>query len=379
MDQEALQQLLEKISDGTATDAEIALYNSYYIAAEKAAITSGVELPDDEGIAVQMRDNIQRRIAPKKKSFPVKYRYLAAAAVLAGVIVTGFLLFQPDATLSNTSSAITASSPEIPAGGDKAVLTLSNGKQILLNDVNAGDIAKQAGLRIYKTASGEIVYEATGNGTDTGLNHIATPRGGQYRIVLQDGSKVWLNAASSLSYPASFPKEERKVTLSGEAYFEVAKDAARPFKVITPSQRVDVLGTNFNVNAYPENTTVHTTLLEGSVSITANASAQKTILKPGEQARLNNQTGSLLKSMVHAQDAIAWKNGYFVFNDTYLTEVLLQLSRWYDVQIDPATIPTIRYTGVIPRTEPLAKVLDMLEFTGDQQFYIENKTIKIKH
>jgi ferric-dicitrate binding protein FerR (iron transport regulator) len=298
--------------------------------------------------------------------------------MLAGIIVTGFLLFRQDVTLYNTS-AVAQSSPDIKAGGDKAVLTLSNGKQIVLNDVDTGNIANVAGLRIYKTAEGEIVYEATGDKTDTGTNHIATPRGGQYRIVLQDGSKVWLNAASSLSYPAVFAKDERQVILSGEAYFEVAKDAAKPFKVVTPTQTVHVLGTHFNVNAYNDNSLVRTTLLEGSVSVIASATAERTILKPGEQARLNNQTGTLLKSNVNEQDAVAWKNGYFVFNDTYLNEVLSQLSRWYDVRIDPAAIPSIRYTGVIPRNEPLSKVIEMLEFTGDQQFYIENKTIKIKH
>jgi ferric-dicitrate binding protein FerR (iron transport regulator) len=370
MDQE---ELLAKISKGTASEGEIALYNSYCIATEKAAMASGA-LPDEDGVEEQMRQEIQRRITIKKQPILLKYWYLAAA-VLTGIVVAGFLLYQP-ATLQHTATI--APVQEIPAGSDKAVLTLANGKQILLNDADSGDIARQAGLRIYKTATGEIVYEATGNSTDTGSNHIATPRGGQYRIVLQDGTKVWLNAASSLTYPAVFATAERKVTLSGEAYFEVAKDAGKPFKVITATQTIDVLGTNFNVNAYNDNSLVSTTLLEGSVRITAAASTQRTILKPGEQARLNNQTGTLLKSSVNEMDAVAWKNGFFVFNDTYLTEVLLQLSRWYDVQIDPATIPKIRYTGVIPRDQPLSKVLDMLEFTGDQQFYMEHKTIKIR-
>ncbi|CAL1518434.1 FecR domain-containing protein [Chitinophaga sp. MM2321] len=376
MEQEALQQLLEKISDGTATDREIAIYNNYCIAAEKAAIAAGTVLPDEESVEKQMHDNIRRRIAGKQQPFLIRYWYLSAAA-LTGIIITCFSLYKP--ATHKFMAAAKHVAHDIPAGGDKAVLTLSNGQQISLSDAASGDIARQTGLRIYKTATGEIVYEATGgtNKADTGFNKIATPRGGQYRIVLQDGSKVWLNAASSLSYPATFAAGERKVQLDGEAYFEIAKDANRPFKVSTTTQTVEVLGTHFNINAYNDNAQERTTLLEGSVSITT-AAAARSLLQPGEQCSINNQTGAQQKSKANAEETIAWKNGYFVFNDTYLSEVMLQLSRWYDVRVDPATIPKIRYNGIIPRNEPLSKVLEMLEFTGGLKFYIDERTIKVK-
>lgn len=377
MDQEKLQELSGKISDGTASDEEIALYHRYCMAAEKAAMTTGMDIPDGEDTRAEMQQHIRRRIGGRKIPFPVKYRYMAAAA-LTGVLVTGFFLYQ-SATRSGKSSRSIAVAQNIPAGGNKAVLTLSNGKEIVLNDAGQGDIVKQAGLRIYKTAAGEIVYEAssTGNPSDTGINRITTPRGGQYSVVLPDGSKVWLNAASMLSYPVNFAASERRVTLQGEAYFEVAKNAKRSFKVITAQQTVEVLGTHFNIDGYNDNAMVRTTLLEGSVKVVT-APGTTLMLKPGEQARLNSQTGTLLKSNVNEEDAIAWKNGYFIFNDTWLTDVLLQLSRWYDVQIDLATIPRIRYSGTIPRNESLSKVLDMLEFTGDQHFEIVNRTIKVK-
>lgn len=371
MQQDALQQLLEKISDGTATSEEIALYRQICENTEKA----GAPLQDITEIGHRMREHIHSRIG-RKKARRVPVYWYAAAAVLAGVIAAGFYL-QQRTSPAGGQLAVNKMQDAAP-GGNKAVLTLANGKKISLSDAGTGDIARQAGLRIYKTAAGEIVYEAASGTGSTGINEIATPRGGQYKVVLQDGSRVWLNAASSLRYPATFAASERTVELSGEAYFEIAGDAKRPFKVSTPAQTVEVLGTHFNINAYKENKQVNTTLLEGSVKVTT-AAAPAMILKPGEQASLNNQTGALSKSMADAETAIAWKNGFFIFNDTYLSEVMLQLSRWYDVQVNLSTIPKMRYNGVIPRNEPLSKVLSMLEFTGDVHFTLENNTISVKH
>lgn len=377
MDQEKLQQLLAKISDGTASDEEIAWYHRYCVAAEQAAMASRTNVPDEEATRAEMYRQIRRRIDGKKIWFPVRYRYVAAAA-LTGVLAATVFLYRP-ATHKHQPAVVATVTQNIPAGGNKAVLTLANGKEIVLSDAGEGDIVKQAGLRIYKTAAGEIVYEATatGNASDTGINRIATPRGGQYSVVLPDGSKVWLNAASALSYPVNFAARERRVTLQGEAYFEIAKNAGRAFKVITTTQTVEVLGTHFNVDAYSDNAMVRTTLLEGSVKVVTAPGAQL-MLKPGEQARLNNQTGALQKSNVSEEDVIAWKNGYFIFNDTWLTDVLLQLSRWYDVQVDLATVPRIRYSGTIPRQKTLQEVLEMLQFTGNRHFEIVNRTIKVK-
>lgn len=374
MDQEKLRQISAKISDGTASEEEIAWYHRYCVAAEQAAMASGTNIPDDEDTRAEMYRQIRRRIDRKKTGLSVKYRY-AAAAALTGILAATVFLYRP-ATHKDQPAAVAAVSQNIPAGGNKAVLTLANGKEIMLSDAGAGDIVKQAGLRIYKTATGEIVYEATatGNASDTGINRIATPRGGQYSVVLQDGSKVWLNAASTLSYPVNFSAGERRVTLQGEAYFEVAKNADRAFKVITATQTVEVLGTHFNVDAYSDNALVRTTLLEGSVKVVT-APGTQLMLKPGEQARLNNQTGALQKSNVSEEDVIAWKNGYFIFNDTWLSDVLLQLSRWYDVQVDLSTVPRIRYSGTIPRRKTLQEVLAMLEFTGNRHFEIVNRTI----
>lgn len=370
MEQEIRQRLFEKISDGTATDEETALYLRYCASAEQAGERT-LPSPGTKGVEERMLATIHQRTGRRKPRRMVRYWY-AAAAMLAGLIALAVYL-KPERHPA-TSALATAVQQDIPAGTDKAVLTLADGKKITLGTAADEAVAKQAGLRVYRSDSGEIVYEATGAGS--GFHEISTPRGGQYRVVLQDGSKVWLNAASSLRYPATFTGSTRTVELKGEAYFEIAGNARQPFIVQTPSQQVEVLGTHFNVNAYEENTHTQTTLLEGRVRVSAGSSGL--ILHPGEQARLNHQ-GALSKAPADANAAIAWKNGYFIFNETYLTEVLQQLSRWYDVEADLKTIPKMRYNGVIPRNVPLSKALEMLEFTGGVKFNVNNNKISIRH
>lgn len=371
MEPEILQRLFEKISDGTATDEEMTLYLRYCASAEQAGERT-LPRPDTEGVEQRMLAAIHQRTARRKPRRTLRYWY-AAAAMLTGLIALAVYL-TPQKKHEARSALATAVQQDFPAGSDKAVLTLANGKKITLGTADDEAAAKQAGLRVYWSDSGEIVYEATGAGS--GFHEIATPRGGQYRVVLQDGSKVWLNAASSLRYPATFTGSTRTVELKGEAYFEIAGNARQPFIVQTPSQQVEVLGTHFNVNAYEDNAHTQTTLLEGRVRVSAGNSGL--ILRPGEQASLNHM-GALSKTPADANAAIAWKNGYFIFNETYLSEVLQQLSRWYDVEADLKTIPKMRYNGVIPRNVPLSKALEMLEFTGGVKFNVNNNKISIRH
>lgn len=370
MEQEKLQRLFEKISDGTATDEEMALYLRYCEAAEETGERT-LPPPNTLGVEQRMLETIHQRTGRQKPRRIRRYWY-AAAAMLTGLIaLAGYLTLERQDT---KSALATATQQDVPAGTDKAVLTLANGKRITLGTANDEAVARQAGLRVYRSDSGEIVYEATGGGN--GFHEITTPRGGQYRVVLQDGSKVWLNAASSLRYPATFTGSTRTVELKGEAYFEIAGKARQPFIVQTPSQQVEVLGTQFNVNAYDDNARTQTTLLEGRVRVSAGNNGL--ILNPGEQASLNHQ-GALSKAPADAKAATAWKNGYFIFNDTYLKDVLQQLSRWYDVETDLKTIPNMRYNGVIPRNIPLSKALEMLEFTGDVKFNVNNNIISVRH
>ncbi|MBC9912939.1 FecR family protein [Chitinophaga varians] len=370
MEQESLQRLLEKISDGTATDEEMASYLRYCDAAEKTG-ESTLPPPHTGGVEQHMLAAIHQRTGRRKSRRIVRYWY-AAAAMLTGLIA--LVMYLKPERHATRSALATAVQQDIPAGTDKAVLTLANGKKITLGTADDEALARQAGLRVYRSDSGEIVYEATGAGS--GFHEIATPRGGQYRVVLQDGSKVWLNAASSLRYPATFTGSTRTVELTGEAYFEIAGNARQPFIVHTPSQQVEVLGTHFNVNAYEENACTQTTLLEGRVRVSAGRNGL--ILRPGEQASLYHQ-GALSKAPADANAAVAWKNGYFIFNDTYLTEVLQQLCRWYDVEADLKSVPNMHYNGVIPRNVPLSKALEMLEFTGGVKFNVNNNIIRVRH
>jgi len=201
--------------------------------------------------------------------------------------------------------------------------------------------------------------------------------GGEYQVVLADGTKVWLNALSSIRFPTSFKGSERKVEITGEAYFEVAKNARMPFRVIGGSQTVEVLGTHFNINAYPDESAVATTLLEGSVKV-AMHDGQAKVLKPGEQALIFKENNSFRVKEVDAEDAVAWKNGYFQFNDDDLKTIMNQLSRWYNVEIvyQQANLDQ-KFGGTISRSKNLSQVLRILELTGNVRFRVEGRRITV--
>ncbi|MGV8878672.1 MAG: FecR family protein [Sphingobacteriaceae bacterium] len=267
---------------------------------------------------------------------------------------------------------------EVVPGGNKAYLTLSNGEKIVLDSAQNGVVAIQAGTNIRKTAEGRIVYDAaksSDKSAELSYNIITTPRGGQYQLTLPDGSQVWLNAASSLKFPASFSGKERIVEVTGEAYFEVAKVISAsgvrvPFKVISANQLIEVLGTHFNVNAYPDEVTSNTTLLEGSVKIWQRTTQQAQYLKPGQQARVGKD---IQVSNVDVNGAVAWKKGYFNFSQENIGSIMRKISRWYNVDIIyKGNITGENFIGSISKFEEVTQVLDMLQLTGSVHFKIEN-------
>ena len=243
-----------------------------------------------------------------------------------------------------------------------------------MDENTAANISSNNHIKIAKTGAGQIVYTILNNddvkSNKVAFNTIQTPRGGQYQVVLPDGTKVWLNAASSLKYPEVFMGNTRTVELSGEAYFEVSKNKAMPFHVKSKFQDVEVLGTHFNINSYMDEQTIKTTLLEGSVKV-SNLKSLK-ILKPGQQSIAGISENSLIKlaSEVDTDDETAWKNGLFQFNNSDLKIILNQLERWYDIKIDYASIPAKRYNGMISRKVKLSEVLKMLEKTGNIKFEV---------
>lgn len=259
-------------------------------------------------------------------------------------------------------------------GGNKAQLTLADGSIILLDGTANGLLAEQGTAKIIKKADGQLLYDVTGAPTtDILYNTLSTPRGGQYNITLPDGSKVWLNSASTIIYPTSFNGKERKVEILGEAYFEVAKDATKPFRVKMNEMEVEVLGTHFNINGYQDESFVRTTLLEGKVKV--RSGAVENLLNPGQQAQLGKNGNIKLLKNVNVEEVMAWKDGNFQFEDADIYSVMRQLARWYDLEVAYSGRLTKHFVGSISRDVNLSQVLTMLQQTGEVKFSREGKKI----
>ena len=311
----------------------------------------------------------QRANQPK----PLWPKLVAAASILIAIFAGFYFYSGTGHTLNSIATASTKH--DAAPGGNKATLTLSDGSQISLTDAGNGQLAEQSGVRITKNADGQLVYSIVPSDTkELAYNTISTPRGGVYQINLPDGTSVWLNAASSIKFPTTFAHlSQRQVELRGEAYFEVAKNKKLPFIVSTGQQQVEVLGTHFNINSYEDEEEVKTTLLEGSVKVSA---GNVMFLKPGQQATSSVRSGGKVKvGPANIEQAMAWKNGFFHFEKENLHSVLRQLARWYDVevvyQIDR---PDDEFVGDIPRGVKLSEVLKILEFEGTH-FRIEGRKL----
>lgn len=307
---------------------------------------------------------------PARRKLFSLYRAAAAAAILL-LVSAGLVWLMKSGKTDTVQQPVAAQQNNILPGSNKAVLTLGNGRSISLTDAADGELARQGDTRISKTKEGQLAYEPGTGAAAASRNTIRTPRGGQYRIDLPDGTRAWLNAASSLTFPASFAGlEERSVELSGEAYFEVAADADKPFKVISNGHTVEVLGTHFNVNAYPDEPDTKTTLLEGAVKVNGS------MLKPGQQSVLHN--GKISIRHAETEAATAWKNGEFIFNGQDFKTVMRMISRWYDVDVVYEYEPKpFRVGGEVSRGRSIAEVLKMLEVAGELKFRIEDRTIKV--
>ncbi|HEY0244824.1 MAG TPA: FecR domain-containing protein, partial [Mucilaginibacter sp.] len=244
------------------------------------------------------------------------------------------------------------------------ILTLADGSKVILDNTHNGVVANQGNIQVDKRESGELVYHANDSANavlKTQFNSISTPVGSQYQVSLSDGSKVWLNALSTIKYPTAFTGDERVVQLTGEAYFEVEKNKSKPFKVILANNTsVEVLGTHFDVMAYTDEKDIDATLLEGSIKV-SKGDKNKTII-PGEQAKVNDD---IKVSTVNAEEAIAWKNGLFSFDRSDTQSIMRQIGRWYGVDIIyQGKVPDNQFTGYIARTSNLSEVLKMLEVSG---------------
>lgn len=296
-------------------------------------------------------------------------KYAAAILILLTPLI--YLKISKDNPVFNTIA-----DQDFQPGGNKAILTLSDGKKISLTDAKNGELTKESGIIITKSKDGQLIYTMAPSSVQAGssqisYNTIETPRGGQYQVNLPDGTRVWLNAASSLRFPSSFaPVQERTVVLNGEAYFEVVHQNNKPFKVKMEGYDVKVLGTSFNISNYENDGFIVTSLLSGSVM--ADAKKQGTVmLVPGQQAYMDEKGGGIQVRAVDVNNALAWKNGDFVFEKTHIFSIMKKMERWYDIEvIYEGDFKGFNFSGLVSRKQNLITVLDMLASTGRMKYKI---------
>lgn len=374
-----LKELVELMSDATHESESRQLIRE----AMAEGDTSGQPMQEER--LLQIREVIMKIASledpssakPGRSLFPVKSAgWLKWAAVIVLTLGAGsyFLLFRQNTGTTAVQSVVSAK--DILPGTNKAVLTLADGSSILLDSATNGIIARQGTAAIEKQSDGTIVYSPNGATDDKVMtNTLRTPRGGQYKLTLPDGTKVWMNAASSITYPASFTGDKRVIGATGELYFEVAKNAAQPFVVeMEDRSSIEVLGTSFNINAYDNESSSKTTLIDGKVRV--KKGDQSEILQPGQQARIGNAI--TIAPGVDTDQILAWKNGHFNFEDMPLSEIMRQLERWYDIEVRyEGTIPAIKFHGKMSRGVSLADVITFLS-DNDLKLKFEDRILKVQ-
>jgi len=307
----------------------------------------------------------------EKQKRPIFLYYVAAS--LAILILGYFALFSPE---KEESTVKNEKSIDLNPGENKAVLTLSNGKKISLDSLGNGLLTEDGQAKIYTSEKGALTYIAATETQQILTNNITTPRGGQYKLTLTDGTNIWLNAASSLTYPSSFQKgKPRIVELSGEGFFEVTHNAQEPFIVhYGDGMEAVVLGTSFNINSYTDEKATYTTLVKGSLSVQS-PQEKKDILKPGQQSVFIQGKTSIIAADI--EETVAWKEGWFLFNRLELQAIVRQLSRWYNIDFDiTGTIGNKQFSGIVSKSNNISEVLKIMENTG-VTFTLRNQKIYV--
>lgn len=374
-----LKMLLEKYRKGDCTPEEKALIESWYISLreEPSPEDIGDELISVKNdIWVNIKNSTDREDIYESRTIRLRW-YAINAAIVLMVIGFWYTGYKNNKVKLNTNAKTSIKNKIVP-GSNKAILTLANGHKINLSDASKGKLAEQAGIKVSKAADGKLVYTVaeihhTDSVNSNEYNMIETPRGGQYQVNLPDGTKVWLNAASSLRYPTHFKAIERRVELAGEAYFEVAHNKDSPFIVSSQKQEIRVLGTHFNINAYADEATVNTTLLEGSVQVSLTDTHLSRLLKPGQQAQVNQHINVV---NANVQEAIAWKNGMIKFTNQNIRYVMRMISRWYNVDVVyDGHVSNVGFGGSVSRSMNISEILGVLETTGYVHFKVEGRSV----
>jgi transmembrane sensor len=370
--------LYEKYTAGHCSEQEKELFEAY---TDEFSLTDAPwdtsKLGDEKSIVGRMYSRLHEKIQIKTKSGQfLWYKFSAAAAILFVICAGLFYNYRNSGGLPALKDQ-TAKTDVIKPGSKKAILTLQDGSTIVLDDSKNGVVANQGKTIISKGEDGRIVYNSAGALPATEAsevyNSISTPRGGETQLLLPDGTKVWLNAESSIKFPAVFCSKLRKIELSGEAYLEVAENKAVPFKVLVKGTEVEVLGTHFNINAYGDKPEVNTTLLQGSVRL--RNSVNESMLKPG-QSGISYQNGKLTVKEVNVEDAVAWKNGYFVYKNEDIYSIMAKAARWYDVDVEyQGAMKGKEFYGRGQRYEHISELLRNLELTGEVHFKVQGRRV----
>lgn len=300
--------------------------------------------------------------------------FAAAAAVLLVLGISLYFQLKPGSFVQRTAQSLNRKTEaKIVQGGKKALLTLADGSKITLDTAHQGMLIRQGSTKISRQSSATLVYQNENTETkELAYNTLSTPNGGQYELILPDQTRVWLNSASSIRFPTQFSGKERNVSISGEVYFEVSKNAKMPFKISVNQMEVQVLGTHFNIMAYKDENSVNTSLLEGSVKVISGETTK--ILVPGQESRVH-KNGSMTVVAADMEGVMAWKNGWFNFNQCDLQKIMRQISRWYDVDVVyQGKIPNGRFSGIISQKNGITKILDILQ-AGGVNFKTEGKKI----
>lgn len=332
---------------------------------------------------VLQTDQYEKGIAPvvplvanQERKYLKLQRYAAAILLLIGMFVAIYFALNQKESIDLSSILSSKNLSDITPGKEMAILTLSDGRKVLLDSTGEGVIAQQGSVSVVKTTNGEILYNTSGTKIEELVfNTMSTPKGGQYKLILPDGSKVWLNAASSIHYPTSFSKQERKVTVTGEVYIEVAPDASKPFLVsVDNKMTVQALGTEFNIRSYPDDKSITTTLIEGKVRVwNADQAGRENeiVLTPGQQAirEVNSNSNTIVKKNISSKNieqVMAWKNGYFDFDSVSIVDMARQIERWYDVKFNfTGEFKDVELRGKMDRGVQLA---DIIKFFNDYGF-----------
>ncbi len=380
MSKRSLSRLIDRYLAGKATPQEESLLTGLYESMQQEQHWDEGVLGNAADVEAAVFTRLQQAIESKKKEKAMvkrmpRNRVVSVAAAILLLTITGVVIFMYSPRKSREQ--ITGSVPvenDLAPGGNRAILKLANGQTILLDSAANGLLASEGSTSVLKTGDGQLVYDNTGAGDDAVVwNTLTIPRGGTYAITLADGTRVWLNAGSSLQYPALFKGSERRVILTGEAYFDVVHNSSQPFVVNAAHLQVKDLGTAFNINAYDDEPAIDVTLVSGLAQVINNGKA--TDLQPGMQART---TGNITRAgSADVEVVTAWKEDKFSFRNAGIQSIMRQVARWYDVEVEIKGTINNKFNGAIYRSTKASNVFKILEETGNVKFIIEGRRVVV--